>query len=37
MTGTVTRKDGDEVEVDVRGTNRLGDHVTGTVTLELPA
>src|SRR5207248_11208005 len=36
MTGQVTRVDGPEVEVDVRGANSLGDHVTGTVTLELP-
>ena len=36
MTGTVTKKDGKVVEVDVRGANQLGDHVTGTVTLELP-
>ena len=37
MTGTVTKKEGNEIEVDVRGANNLGDHVTGTVTLELPA
>jgi len=36
MTGSVTRVDGPEVEVAVRGANSLGDHVTGTVTLELP-
>jgi MaoC like domain len=37
MTGAVTKKEGNEVEVAVRGANQLGDHVTGTVTLELPA
>ena len=37
MTGSVSRVDGREVEVDVRGANSLGDHVTGTVTLELPS
>jgi 3-oxo-4,17-pregnadiene-20-carboxyl-CoA hydratase beta subunit len=37
MTGQVTRVQGTEVEVDVRGANSLGDHVTGTVTLELSA
>ena len=37
MTGSVLRVDGGEVEVEVRGVNSLGDHVTGTVTLELPA
>ncbi len=36
MTGTVTNKTGSEVEVTLRGSNGLGDHVTGTVTLELP-
>jgi acyl dehydratase len=36
MTGTVTKKEDGVVEVDVRGANKLGDHVTGTVTLELP-
>jgi acyl dehydratase len=37
MTGTVTKKDGHAVEVEVRGANSRGDHVTGTVALELPA
>jgi acyl dehydratase len=39
LTGTVTAKDGAArtVEVSVRGANSLGDHVTGTVTLTLPA
>ena len=36
MTGTVTSKDDGVVEVEVRGANDLGDHVTGTVALELP-
>ena len=36
MTGKVTRKDNGVVEVEVRGANKLGDHVTGTVALELP-
>jgi hypothetical protein len=35
MTGTVTQKEGSVVEVSLRGANSLGDHVTGTVTLEL--
>jgi hypothetical protein len=37
MTGSVARVDGSEVDVEVRGANSLGDHVTGTVTLELPS
>ena len=37
MTGQVTKKDDGLVEVQVRGANDLGDHVTGTVILELPA
>jgi acyl dehydratase len=40
MTGTVAAKDVVDgtgvVTVDVRGSNNLGDHVTGTVTLTLP-
>ena len=36
MTGKVTSKDDGVVEVEVRGANKLGDHVTGTVALELP-
>jgi acyl dehydratase len=36
MSGKVTKKDDGLVEVQVRGANDLGDHVTGTVTLELP-
>ncbi|MFN8542985.1 MAG: MaoC family dehydratase N-terminal domain-containing protein [Candidatus Binatia bacterium] len=37
MSGAVHRVEGDEVEVRLRGYNRLGDHVTGTVVLALPA
>ena len=38
LTGSVTAKNDDgTIEVSVRGANSLGDHVTGTVTLELPA
>ena len=39
LTGTVTALDptSHTVEVAVRGANDLGDHVTGTVTLTLPA
>lgn len=37
MTGKVTKKEGNEIEIAVRGANRLGDHVTGTVAVELPA
>lgn len=39
ITGRVTARDEDErtVEVEVAGRNGLGDHVTGTVLLELPA
>lgn len=36
MRGEVTRVDGKQVEVSVRGTNSLGDHVVGTVVVELP-
>ena len=36
MTGKVTRKEDGVVEVAVRGANRAGDHVTGTVELTLP-
>jgi acyl dehydratase len=38
MTGKVTAMaPPDEVELSVRGSNSLGDHVTGTVRLSLPA
>jgi acyl dehydratase len=36
MTGTVTGKADGLVEVAVRGSNSLGDHVSGTVSLVLP-
>jgi hypothetical protein len=36
MTGKVTGKHDGVVEVAIRGANEIGDHVTGTVTLELP-
>jgi 3-oxo-4,17-pregnadiene-20-carboxyl-CoA hydratase beta subunit len=35
LTGSVTRKEGTTVDVALRGENSLGDHVTGTVTLDL--
>ena len=37
MTGSVTGKADGVVEVTVRGSNSLGDHVSGTVTLVLPS
>jgi acyl dehydratase len=38
FSGTVSAvNDPGEIQVEIRGANRLGDHVTGTVTLELPA
>jgi 3-oxo-4,17-pregnadiene-20-carboxyl-CoA hydratase beta subunit len=37
MMGHVTKKEDGLIEVAIRGSNSLGDHVTGTVTLELPA
>ena len=36
LTGTVTAKDGGEVEIAIIGANSLGNHVTGTVTVALP-
>ena len=36
MSGTVTGKEGGVVEVAVKGSNSLGDHVKGTVRLALP-
>ncbi|MFG2333587.1 MaoC family dehydratase [Streptomyces sp. NPDC048604] len=36
LTGTVTEADGDTVQVRIVGANRLGNHVTGTVTVEVP-
>jgi hypothetical protein len=37
MTGRVTSVEGRAVEVEVRGANSQGDHVVGTVSVELPA
>jgi len=37
LTGSVKNVEGSDVEVDVRGANSLGDHVTGTVKVQLPA
>ena len=36
MTGAVTKKEDGVVEVSLKGSNSLGDHVIGTVVLELP-
>ena len=36
MTGAVTRKEEGEIEIGLKGSNRLGDHVIGTVVLALP-
>jgi len=36
FTGTVAERDGDEYAVRVVGRNSLGDHVTGTVRVQLP-
>ncbi|HKA92259.1 MAG TPA: MaoC family dehydratase [Acidimicrobiia bacterium] len=36
MTGQVSGKNDGVVEVQIRGANEIGDHVTGTVALELP-
>ena len=36
LTGRVTAAEEGVVEVEVAGRNRLGDHVTGTVTVVLP-
>ncbi|MEU3725755.1 MaoC family dehydratase [Streptomyces sp. NPDC031705] len=37
LTGTVTAVDGDTAEIRVVGANRIGQHVTGTVTVTLGA
>jgi hypothetical protein len=37
MTGQVTKKDDGQIEVSLKGSNSLGDHVIGTVVLELPS
>jgi acyl dehydratase len=36
LSGRVTAKQGDEITLEVRGANRLGDHVKGSVVLSLP-
>ena len=36
FTGAVTEKADGEITIALKGSNSLGDHVTGTVTLELP-
>ncbi|MEX0666453.1 MAG: MaoC family dehydratase [Acidimicrobiia bacterium] len=36
MSGQVTKKEDGVVEVSLRGANNLGDHLLGTVVLELP-
>ena len=36
LTGVVTEKSGREVTVELQGTNAIGEHVKGTVTLTLP-
>ena len=35
MTGAVTKKEDGIVQISIRGANSLGDHVSGTVSLEL--
>ena len=37
MRGEVTAVDGNRVEIAVRGSNSLGDHVIGTVGIEVPS
>ncbi|MEV4191125.1 MaoC family dehydratase [Streptomyces toxytricini] len=37
LTGSVTAADGDTLEISVVGANGTGHHVTGTVTVALPA
>jgi len=37
FTGAVVAIEKGTVDVEIRGSNRLGDHVTGTVSVELPA
>jgi hypothetical protein len=36
LEGRVAKADAGRVEVAIRGRNRLGDHVTGSVELRLP-
>jgi len=37
LTGKVTKIDGGDIELQIRGTNSGGEHVSGTVRLTLPA
>ena len=37
LTGRVASKTADALTVEIKGANQLGNHVTGTVTLSLPA
>jgi len=37
LTGRVTKADPDGVEIEIRGANALGDHVSGTVTVAVPS
>jgi hypothetical protein len=37
LRGSVVARDGDELEIEVIGSNSLGDHVKGRVRVELPA
>jgi acyl dehydratase len=37
LEGSVAKADAGRVEVAIRGRNRLGDHVTGSVELRLPS
>src|SRR3954449_1464671 len=37
LSGSVTAKDGSTIEIAVVGKNSLGNHVTGTVVVDLPA
>ena len=36
LTGSVNAVEGDDVTVSIRGTNRIGEHVSGSVRLTLP-
>jgi acyl dehydratase len=36
LTGTVTRKEDGDIDIAIVGSNSLGNHVTGTVTIALP-
>jgi acyl dehydratase len=36
LSGTVTEKQAHDVTVEIHGTNGIGEHVSGTVTLSLP-